>query len=105
MRRSPQPYIRLTKPTIKYRISGDYNLKSNYCSAGTKRKSRPRRTLGAALRSSHLARRLTAEINKEINQTAFGAEPGAGTNGHFGLPPPVGPPCPSLSAERYAQLD
>ena len=77
-------------------------MQSNYCSAGTKRKNRPRRTLGAALRSSHLARRLTVEINNKINQTAFGAEPGARTNGHFGFPPSVEPPCPSLSAERHA---
>ncbi len=60
---------------------------------------------GAALRSSHLARRLTVEINNRINQTAFGAEPGAQTNGHIGFPPPVEPPCPSLSAERYKEED
>jgi hypothetical protein len=93
----------LTKLISRYRISGNYNLQSNYRSAGTKRKNRSRRTLGAALRSSHLARRLTVEIKKKINPTAFGAEPGARTNGHFGFPPAVEPPCPSLSAERYAK--
>jgi len=36
-------------------------------SAGTKTKNRPRRTLGAALRSSHLARRLTVEIINKPN--------------------------------------
>lgn len=35
-RGSPQPYIRLTKPTIEYRILGNYNLQSNYCSAKMK---------------------------------------------------------------------
>lgn len=31
----------------------------------------------------------------------FGAEPGAGANGHFDFPPSVEPPCPSFSAPRY----
>jgi len=42
--------ICLTKPTSRYRILRNYNLQSNYCSAGTKQKCRPRRTLGAELR-------------------------------------------------------
>jgi hypothetical protein len=49
-----------------------------------------------------LARRLTVVINNKISETAYGAEPGAGTSGHFGFPPSVEPTCPSLSAERYA---
>ena len=93
----------MTKPNSKHRILRNYDLQSIYCSAGTKRKGRPCRTLGAALRSPHLARRLTVEINNKINQTAFGAEPGAGANGHFGFPPAVEPPCPPLSAERSAR--
>jgi hypothetical protein len=90
----------LTELINKYSILGNYILQFNNCSAGTKRKNRSRRTLGAELHSLRLARRLTVDINNKINQTAIGAEPGAGTNGHSGFPPSVEPPCPSLSAER-----
>jgi len=55
--------IRLTKIMNEYRILGNYYQQSNNRSAGTKRKNRSRRTCGAALRSSHLARRLTVVIN------------------------------------------
>jgi len=52
-----------------------------------KEKNRSRRTLGAELHSARLARRLTVGIDDKINRTASGAEPGAGTSGHFGFPP------------------
>lgn len=64
----------------------------------------PNQTLGAELHLLRLARRLTVEINNKIYQTAYGAEPGAGTSGHYGFLPSVEHPCPSLSAERYVKL-
>jgi hypothetical protein len=71
---------------------------------GNKKKNRSRRTLGAELHSLRLARRLTVVINNKISETAYGAEPGAGTSGHFGFPPSVEPTCPSLSAERWQEM-